>query len=76
METSAFNGKCTEYIEGFRFVPEGYSWERKDGCVFSGPMCVPWKPYTELDRAQREYEREQLADMKEALKILGVNIDE
>jgi hypothetical protein len=35
---------------------------REDGVVFSSEMIAPWKPYSELDEAQREYERQQLAE--------------
>lgn len=66
-ETEFFNGKCQTFIEGYRFVPVGESWTREDGVVFAGEMIAPWKPYAELDAAQREYERQQLADMHEAL---------
>ena len=59
VETTAFDGKCTAYIEGYRFVPAGASWTRSDGAVFRGEMIAPWKPWEELDTAQREYEREQ-----------------
>ena len=75
IETDFFDGKCAEFIEGYRFVPQGESWTREDGMVFRGEMIAPWKPYTELDAAQREYEREQLADMKAALELLGVVVD-
>lgn len=61
VETKAFDGKCDTYIEGYRFVPEGKTWVREDGVVFSGEMVSPWKPWQELDKAQREYEREQYA---------------
>lgn len=71
VETDFFDGKCADFIEGYRFVPEGQTWTREDGTVFAGEMVSPWKPYSELDRAQREYEREQAADMQEALEILG-----
>lgn len=67
------------YIEGYRFVPSGYTWIRDDGTVFTGEMIAPLKDWKELDDAQREYERKQLADMaaeladaKEALAVLGV----
>ena len=70
IETSAFDGKCKEYIEGFRYVPSGESWTRSDGVVFHGEMISPWKPYSELDAAQRQYERERLADAENALAIL------
>jgi hypothetical protein len=42
-------------------------------------MIAPWKPYSELDAAQREYERQFLADqaaeledMRAALSVMGV----
>lgn len=76
VETDMFDGKCTEYIEGYRFVPAGSTWIREDGEVFEGEMLAPWKPWAELDAAQREYERAEMADMKEALALLGVNVDE
>lgn len=61
VETKAFDGKCEAYIEGYRFVPIGKTWVREDGVEFSGEMVSPWKPWQELDEAQREYEREQYA---------------
>lgn len=59
VETDAFDGKCDAYIEGYRFIPAGQTWTRADGVVFPGEMIAPWKPWAELDTAQREYEREQ-----------------
>lgn len=67
VETDAFDGKCDAYIEGYRFVPAGETWTRDDGVLFSGEMIAPWKPWNELDAAQREYEREQYEDMRAAL---------
>ena len=64
------DGKCQTFIEGYRYVPTGESWTRSDGVVFYGEMIAPWKPYDELDAAQREYEREKLADAETALAIL------
>lgn len=61
VETGAFDGKCDEFIEGYRFVPSGSTWTREDGVEFEGEMVAPWKPYFEIDAAQRVYEQEQLA---------------
>lgn len=72
VETDFFNRKCDVFIEGYRFVPEGESWTREDGVEFRGEMIAPWKDYADLDAAQREYEREQLADAIAALNELGV----
>lgn len=71
-ETPFFDGKCDTFIEGYRFVPSGESWTRSDGTVFTGEMIAPWKAYAELDNAQREYERQLLAEYEEALSIVGV----
>lgn len=59
VETDAFDGKCNAYIEGYRFIPAGQTWTRADGVMFTGEMITPWKPWDELDAAQREFEREQ-----------------
>ena len=66
VQTDFFDGKCKAFIEGYRFVPDGQTWTREDGTVFQGEMIVPWKPYSELDAAQREYERE----LAQAARIL------
>lgn len=67
VETDAFDGKCDAYIEGYRFVLSGETWTRDDGVEFAGEMISPWRPWTELDAAQREYEREQIAQYESAL---------
>ena len=76
VETDFFDGKCDAFVEGYRFVPEGESWTRSDGEVFRGKMISPWKPYDALDAAQRQYEQALIADMAQALKTLGVTLDE
>lgn len=65
-----FDNKCQTFVEGYRYIPPGESWTRSDGTVFGGEMIAPWKPFDELDNAQREYERQQLADAENALGIL------
>ena len=67
-----FEGKCDAFIEGYRYVPDGETWEREDGEMFRGEMIAPWKNYTELYIAQLEYD---LADADDALAELGVDID-
>ena len=67
VDTDAFDGKCAEYIEGYRLVPAGQIWTRDDGVEFAGEMISPWRPWTELDAAQRDHEREQLAAAQAAL---------
>lgn len=70
--TDIFDGKCDAYIEGYRFVPAGHTWRRDDGVEFAGEMISPWRPWAELDAAQREYERQQLAQYESALSEIDV----
>ena len=74
VETGAFDGKCKTFIEGYRFVPEGESWTRADGTVFTGEMIAPAENYFALAKAQAQYEADMAAaaDMQTALDILGV----
>ena len=79
VETDFFDGKCPAFIEGYRYVPSGCTWTRSDGEVFNGEMIAPWKPWHELDAAQRQYEREQLEAVKreneEMLSDLAAMVD-
>lgn len=59
VETDAFDSKCRQYIEGYRFVPAGQSWTREDGAVFHGEMVAPWRPYEILVELQAVYEEGQ-----------------
>ena len=36
-----FTAKCNTFIEGYRVVPEGETWTRADGMVFTGLMITP-----------------------------------
>jgi hypothetical protein len=74
VETSYFDGQCDEYVEGYRFIPEGAEWENEDGSVFYGEMIAPWKSHIELERAQMAHERQLLNEYAEALKVLGVTV--
>lgn len=65
VESSFFDGKCQSFVEG-------YCYEIGEAST----AIYPWKPYSELDAAQREYERQMLAEYESALaeieKALGV----
>lgn len=52
VDTDFFDGKCKEFIEGYRFVPEGEQWTRDDGEVFIGLMIAPWMNSPSLELAQ------------------------
>ena len=57
VETEFFGGKCDAFVEG-------YCYEVKE----NGTAIYPWKDYAELDNAQREYERQLLAEYEAALE--------
>lgn len=61
-EVPAFFGKCEEYIEGFRYIPEGESLVI-GGREFMGEMLAPFVRFSELDMAQYRYEREKLDEV-------------
>ena len=63
VEHPFFEGKCPAFIEG-------YCYDDSDGTV----RIYPWKPLNELEVAQREYEKQLLAEYAEALKIVGVTV--
>lgn len=75
VDTEFFDGKCKQFIEGYRFVPAGETWIREDGQVFTGEMVAPWRPYEILVEFQAIYEEEQAkqVDMAAALEVLGVS---
>ena len=78
VETDFFDGKCRQYIEGYRFVPPGESWVREDEEVFTGEMVAPWRPYEILAEFQAIYEEEQAkqADMAAALDAIYTGVTE
>ena len=67
IEVNDFNGKCPEWIESYRFVPEGETWTREDGEVFKGEMVTPWKDMSEAYAAQTAYLERQNAQYEVAL---------
>ncbi len=48
VETDVFDGQPKEYIEGYRYVPEGQTWTRADGVQFQGLMIAPAKDYNRI----------------------------
>ena len=67
IETNAFNGKCDEWIESYRFVPAGEIWTREDGEVFRGEMMSPWKDLGEAYAEQMAYITSQNTQYEAAL---------
>lgn len=72
VETDVFDGKCSRYIEGYRFVPAGESWTREDGQIFAGEMIAPAEDIRILEAAQAAYEEAmvKVADMQAALDAI------
>ena len=67
VETDAFNGKCPEWTESFRFVPAGETWVNPNGEMFRGEMVSPWKDLGEAYAAQTAYVIAQNAQYEAAL---------
>lgn len=79
VETDFFDGKCAAFIEGHRFKPDGETWVREDGKVFSGgEMISPWKNSTILAAYQAQYEAllPEIQVREAALAELGVTADD
>lgn len=70
VETDFFDGKCDAFVKGYCFVPFGSEWTRPDGAIFEGEMIAPWKPYSELNEAQRNYEKQLLQEIQNENEIL------
>lgn len=53
VETDIFDGKCDDYIEG-------HCYEIQENAI----AVYMWKPYSELDAAQRTYERQLIVELQ------------
>ena len=61
IETGAFDDKCDAFIEGFCYDDsKGYT------------QIYPWKSYSILDQAQREYQKQINEENKQSLLELRV----
>lgn len=67
IETDAFDGKCEEWIESFRYVPAGETWVKPNGEMFRGEMVSPWKDLGEAYVAQTAYVTVQNTQYEAAL---------
>ena len=65
VETDFFDGMCDAFIMGYCLeLDENGNIQKK----------YPWKPYSELDAAQRDYERNQLAEYKALINELYAEV--
>ena len=80
-----FDGKCAEFVEGYRYVPSSETWTRADGQTFTGEMIAPWRDYSSLAEIQAAVDRTQAqaqqtideyeAALSEIEAALGVNAE-
>ena len=72
-----FDGKCAEFVEGYRFVPSGETWTRKDGQTFKGEMIAPRRDYSGIAAIQSAVDRTQAqADEEIAALIEEIYIND
>lgn len=77
VETDFFTGRCTEFIEGYRFIPSGETWTRKDGQTFKGEMIAPRRDYSGIAAIQSAVDRTQAqADEEIAALIEEIYIND
>lgn len=67
VETDFFGSKCPEWIESYRFVPEGETWVSPNGEMFRGEMVSPWKDLGAAYAAQTAYVAAQNAQYEATL---------
>ena len=65
-----FNDRCKAFIEGYRYVPAGESWTRKDGVKFSGEMIAPAMDYSKLAAAQGGYDERDATAVEELAAVI------
>ena len=77
VELDFFEGKCSKFIEGYRYVPAGEQWTRADGAVFKGEMLCPAKNYGMLSAMQQVYEQfhPEISELREKLQRLQDCLD-
>lgn len=68
-ENKFFEGKCEEFIEGYRVVPEGHNWTREDGIQFEGLMIAPFIDYVTLSSKQHKHEKATLKQNREIMDV-------
>lgn len=65
-----FDGKCDEFIEGYRYVPSGEVWTRDDGQRFTGEILAPWKELSQLMFVQSAVDRTQAEADEQIMGLL------
>ena len=68
MEDAFFDNKCKEFVEVYRYIPEGESWVDEDGNEYQGCMVSPWTDPGEAIVTQHNHEIQLLNRLIEELK--------
>ena len=77
IETPEFDGKCVEFVEGYRYVPSGETWTRADGQTFTGEMMAPCRDHSQISEIQTAVDRTQAqADEEIAALIEEIYIND
>ena len=77
-----FDGKCAEFIEGYRYVPSGETWTRADGQTFRGEMIAPCRDYSQILEIQTAVDRiaaekdAEIAEINEAMMDFVAMVEE
>ena len=72
IETDAFDGMGSVFIECYRLIPEGESWVNPDGVAIHGFALFPAIHSSRFELAQKQYEEDEVNHLEE----LGALIDE
>ena len=82
VETDFFVGRCSEFIEGYRYIPAGETWTRADGQTFTGEMIAPWQDYSSLAAIQAAVDRiaaekdAEISEINEAMMDFVAMVEE
>lgn len=80
VETESLDAYCDEFILGIRYVPSGKTWISPFGVAFRGECWMTIGDYTAMQKAQADYEHEQLnlvtADRDNLLSDIAALIEE
>ena len=77
-----FDGRCKPFVEGYRYVPPGETWQREDGELFRGEMISPCADCGPIYAVQNFFEsispeitelREKLLAVRDCLDGLATN---
>ena len=77
VEVPFFDDKCSKFVEGYRYVPDGEIWIGEDGVEYKGEMLSPCQDYSLLHASQQGYESllPRLKELREKLEAIAECFD-